>query len=272
MTSRRANDIQPIDLSSPIPYYHQLASILRDELDLGRWKVDELIPAEGELIEMFGVSRSVTRKALDILEGEGRVLRIKGKGTLVTKPKAAFGAVATAARWHRDRTSQVTVGRVLDAARVTAGSYLGRLLEVAPGASVWEIRLTEEADGTTHTLVEMYLKIKGTLTVGAPPEFEEGGPGIYEQLAAKYGVEVTESQLEIEIAHTSSAEAAVLGVEEGAALVQVSSLDFSRNGVMGFTRSLTSTVGFFFSIFVNHGTGDHESFVSMARDLSRSTE
>ena len=35
------------------------------------------------------MSRSVTRKALDLLEGEGRVLRVKGKGTLACSPPSS---------------------------------------------------------------------------------------------------------------------------------------------------------------------------------------
>ena len=98
--------MRPIDHHSPVPYYYQLADILREEIEAGRWGPDELIPAEGALTEMFGISRSVTRKALDLLEGEGRVLRIKGKGTIVTKPKFGYEAADAAGRWFSPRFEQ----------------------------------------------------------------------------------------------------------------------------------------------------------------------
>ena len=59
---------------------------------------------------MFGISRSVTRKALDLLEGEGRVLRIKGKGTIVTKAKFAYEAVDAAGSWFAQRSRPLRLG------------------------------------------------------------------------------------------------------------------------------------------------------------------
>ncbi len=99
MSGLISGGMRPIDHHSPVPFYYQLADILREAIDRGTWQVDELIPAEGMLTEMFGISRSVTRKALDLLEGEGRVLRIKGKGTLVVGPKFAYEAVDAAGSW-----------------------------------------------------------------------------------------------------------------------------------------------------------------------------
>ncbi len=41
--------MRPIDHHSPVPYYYQLADILREEIEAERWATDELIPAEGAL-------------------------------------------------------------------------------------------------------------------------------------------------------------------------------------------------------------------------------
>ena len=61
-------------------------------------------------------------------------------------------------------------------------------------------------------LSQMYLRIQGTLTVSAPPEFQTGGPDIIQQLAGKYGVEIIDSQLEIEVVPRTGIEAEHLGV------------------------------------------------------------
>ena len=42
-----SGDMRPIDHHSPVPYYYQLADILREAIDRGTWEVDELIPARG---------------------------------------------------------------------------------------------------------------------------------------------------------------------------------------------------------------------------------
>ena len=244
-----SGDMRPIDHHSPVPYYYQLADILRDAIDRGTWEVDELIPAEGTLTEMFGISRSVTRKALDLLEGEGRVLRVKGKGTLVVGPKFAYEAVDAAGSWFAQRAHPLRLGKIINAGRSAAGGNLGKLLGLSPRDQVWEIALTHELDEAPVALSQMYLRIQGTLTVGAPPEFEPGGPDIIQQLAAKYGVEIVNAQLEIEVAGASTTEAEYLGVEPATPVVQVSSLEFDNAGrVVGFTRTAFRTEHFFFAV------------------------
>jgi GntR family transcriptional regulator len=249
LSTANANQMRPIDHHSPVPYYYQLADILREEIEDGRWGVDQLIPAEGALTEMFGISRSVTRKALDLLEGEGRVLRIKGKGTVVTKPKFGYEAVDAAGRWFTSRSRAVRLGSIVAAGRVPAGGNLGKLLALSPRDDVWEITLTHTLDDGPVSMSQMYLRIQGTLTVSAPPEFQVGGPDILQQLATKYGVDITDSQLEIDVATASDFEARHLGVEPGTPLIQVSSLDSDAAGrVIGFTRTVVRTEHFFFAV------------------------
>lgn len=256
MNPATANPMRPIDHHSPIPYYYQLADILRDEIEAGRWSVDELIPAEGALTEMFGISRSVTRKALDLLEGEGRVLRIKGKGTMVTKPKFGYEAVDAAGRWFSSRSKAVRLSSIVGAGRVPAGGNLGKLLGLSPRDDVWEITLTHSLDDGPVSLSQMYLRIQGTLTVSAPPEFQVGGPDIIQQLATKYGVEITDSQLEISVASASDFEARHLAIKPGTPLIQVSSLDSGTGErVIGFTRTVVRTEHFFFAIAMQRKGG-----------------
>ena len=47
------------------------------------WPVGSNMKSENELIKLFGVSRITIRNVLNILENEGRVLRSRGKATLI---------------------------------------------------------------------------------------------------------------------------------------------------------------------------------------------
>ena len=48
-----------------------------------KWAVGSNMKSENELIEFFGVSRITIRNVLSILENEGRILRSRGKATLI---------------------------------------------------------------------------------------------------------------------------------------------------------------------------------------------
>jgi GntR family transcriptional regulator len=68
-----------------------LYSIVKDKIaDLiksGEYAVGEQLPTELALCEQFQVSRTTVRLALQQLELEGRIYRVQGKGTFVSKPK-----------------------------------------------------------------------------------------------------------------------------------------------------------------------------------------
>ncbi len=65
------------------PLHARVAAALRAEVDDHAAPPGTLLPSESALTERFGVSRSVVRQALAALEGEGRVRREKGRGTVV---------------------------------------------------------------------------------------------------------------------------------------------------------------------------------------------
>ena len=76
-----------LDKSVPIPLYYQLKQSLEAELDGGGYPPGSMIPTETELSKMFDVSRTTVRQALSDLTRDGRLYRVKSKGTFVAHPK-----------------------------------------------------------------------------------------------------------------------------------------------------------------------------------------
>ena len=76
-----------IDKSSLVPAYVQLKSIILEKIEIGFWKEGDLISSERDLSEEFSISRMTIRQALGELVQEGYLLKKKGKGTFVCKPK-----------------------------------------------------------------------------------------------------------------------------------------------------------------------------------------
>lgn len=61
----------------------EVADRLRTQLSLGKYKVDEQLPIEPELMNAFGVGRSTIREAIKILVNSGLLRVQQGLGTFV---------------------------------------------------------------------------------------------------------------------------------------------------------------------------------------------
>lgn len=248
--------IRQIDRSSPIPLYYQLQEILKEEIDGGRWKPGELLPSEAEMEEMFGVSRSVTRKALDVLEGDGQVYRVKGKGTVVAQPKFRYEGVGAAAEWGMREDAKPALSKMVAMQRVPAGGHVGRLLGLSPGEEVYELTFVESVDEVPASLTQMFLRRDATppLADDDPPVLSEGESEALAQLRDRYHLVITESQLSIEATRANSFEADLLGIAVDSPVFLLGSLEIgSEQKPVAFRRSVVRSDHFRFTVGVRHG-------------------
>lgn len=69
---------------SRVPLYLQVASVMRQRIDCGRWAEGEQISTLEALEEEFGVARVTIRQAIELLRAEGLVQARQGRGTFVS--------------------------------------------------------------------------------------------------------------------------------------------------------------------------------------------
>jgi len=83
--------METINKQSHTPYYAQLADILRGIIrDSLSGDETEFLPSENELVSTYQVSRATVRRALSLLEREGLIHKVKGKGTYISKHRARY--------------------------------------------------------------------------------------------------------------------------------------------------------------------------------------
>ena len=80
-----------IDPANIIPKYFQLANILRGKIQNGEYAPQDAIPSERQLEMQYNLSRPTIRQALILLERQGYLYRVHGKGTFVSPPKLQKG-------------------------------------------------------------------------------------------------------------------------------------------------------------------------------------
>jgi GntR family transcriptional regulator len=141
-------------LALPIPKYHRIYLVLREQLHEGRFA--DGLPGELALMQQFGVARVTVRRALEQLAGEGLVSREPGRGT---RPIERLDRRAAGVANHSTRTqltglleNLVSMGlrtsvKVLEVDTVSASDAVAGALGLAPGDRVQKavrVRSTRE--------------------------------------------------------------------------------------------------------------------------------
>ncbi len=134
--------------AEPLPLYHRVYLLLRQQLVDGAWPTSAPMPGEHELAASQGVSRITIRRALERLEAEGLVRRRRGSGTYALPPVA--GPQRSDLRELIDDLvamgSRTTV-RLLDEAYVAAPPSVAREMEVEVGTMLHRsVRVRSAAD------------------------------------------------------------------------------------------------------------------------------
>lgn len=254
--------VRSIDTRSVVPYYFQLQEILKEEIGHGRWKPGELIPSESQLASMFGVSRTVIRNALDILEEVGRVYRIKGKGTVVSPPRFGYETIAEAEMWDNVfYRATKTLWKTVDVRRVTAGRDVGRMLDLPPSSEVFELTYAHTVNGLPASVSHTFLRLDASESLrelSAQPDglpvLEEGGPEFLTQLAELHQVQVHRSEVTVEATTTDHLEGELLDLSQGGLAFLLRSVDFDPEDTpVDLTRTVVRHDQFFFPVVLRHG-------------------
>jgi GntR family transcriptional regulator len=120
-----------LDRDSDVPLYFQLAAILKLVLEGGTWEAGTRLASERQLEERFNVSRAVIRPALDLLVGDGAIVRVKGSGAFVAPPRREV-RVEGLVRLSLKRQGDLAIA-VLGARRRRPDPTVSRFLEIENG-------------------------------------------------------------------------------------------------------------------------------------------
>ena len=75
-----------IDHRAPRLLWQQVYDDVVGDIQSGELAVDDRLPSEYDLAELYGVSRDVIRRAKEELGADGWIIVLHGRGTYVTKP------------------------------------------------------------------------------------------------------------------------------------------------------------------------------------------
>jgi GntR family transcriptional regulator len=80
-----------IDRFNQEKLYIQLTRIFLEEINSGKWQMNQRIPSEEELCKKYGVSKITVRQAVNNLVSDGYLMKLQGKGTFVVSVLPVVG-------------------------------------------------------------------------------------------------------------------------------------------------------------------------------------
>lgn len=208
---------------------------LRREISAGELAPGERLGAEREIADRLEVSRSTIRAALADLERNGIVRRARGRagGIFVSDRKVERDLTSLAGLpAYLRRQGFQSDARVISTAMVEADDEIAGALSLDAGTLVLEVVRVRLADGEPISLE------RATFPADQFPHLLDRSlsGSLYELLQTQYGLEPGEAEERIEVVAAGAAEAKLLGVPRGAALVAIARTAWSADGV-AFERS-----------------------------------
>lgn len=148
-----------IDKTVPVPMYYQLKKIIQEEIVEGALSVDDMIPTEKEISEMFQLSRTTVRQAILELTQEGYLYRVKSKGTFVSRPKDTQSFIQRLESFdaHIKRLNQVPRTEILSCKVMPMPTNVATILRCEAGAKAIQLIRLRFADNEPVVITETYL-------------------------------------------------------------------------------------------------------------------
>lgn len=218
-----------IDRSSPIPYYHQLKELIRDEITSDRWPPGFRIPSEPQLCELLDISRTVVRQALGELVNERLLVRRKGLGTFVGEKKISGHLFQSLTGFYDDMLAQGLTPKteVLSQNVVAASQTVAEILQVAPKSPLLCLERLRSVNGEPIVLVTTYLPYD---LCGELEHNDFNNRSLYRALDEVCGLQLSHGHRMIEALRASASDAKHLGIKKGDPLLYLRSVTYLDSG------------------------------------------
>jgi GntR family transcriptional regulator len=219
----------------PAPLYLLLQRHIREAVRSGELRPRDVLPSERDMAERLGLSRVTVRKALRGLAESGLLVQKRGAGNFIADaPPRVEQALARLTSFSEDMQRR----------GLKAGSHW-LLREVSLPSPVEAMRLNLSPEDRVVRLRRLRLANDlpmaielATLAERDFPDPEDATQSLYEVLEAR-GLAPVRALQRISAVNLSSADAALLGVFEGAAALGMERVTFLPDGrPIEFTHSL----------------------------------
>lgn len=210
------------------PLYAQIKKLLIQRVLDGEWRPGELLPSEFKIAAEYEVSQGTVRKALDDMAGEKLVVRRQGKGTFVSARTSQH------VPFHFFRLLNDAGGQDLPKTLTMEGSLAEpnaaeqEALGIAKDVKVYRVERLRALDGKPAIVGRFSLRTD--MCPGIEKLFCDKVINIYVLLEQEYGILVVKAVEKLRAVAADQRDAALLGIDVGAPLLEIERIGLSMDG------------------------------------------
>ncbi len=219
-----------IDRYNGVSYYHQLSSILIEQIGNGTFQQGNRLPTENELSKRYGLNRHTVRRAMERLEDEGLIYKIRGKGVFVANTKIPYKV----SKKTQFTTLMLSAGltpdsELLNSYEIAAGNEIAEKLNIDPSDKVIALDILRYADEIPFCHSVSYLR--ADIFPGLPGLLN-GLYSIYNILKKHYNIDMQRVSSNFEVSLPGNSEMDILRISAKTPLLVVKSISKSQHGDM----------------------------------------
>jgi GntR family transcriptional regulator len=219
-----------IDRSSSVPLYVQLRDALQKQIEQGVWEPGDQLPGDQELCEVYGVSRTVVRQALQELSFRGNIVRHRGRGTFVAEPKISSTSLVHSLMGFQedmDERGLEVRSEVLDKVMLPADTKIAHYLDLEALAPIVKLERLRFVEGEPIVHVTSFLPYDLCPMIMNADLSEQS---LYAFLDEECGLRVSRGRRGIEAVAVNEREARLLQIEAGSPVIRMESVSYLLDG------------------------------------------
>ena len=209
-----------------MPLYSQVKEILIHDIKTGKYPVNEMIPSETELQEMFGVSRPTIRYAIDSLVSEGYVIKERPKGTRVLAPKIIenLNKITGFTQEMKERNIQYSIEKV-EIQKILANDEICSKLEIPLNSTVFLLHRVYYIENEPLASINDYLPLELDLSMDSNIYKDS----LYKYLEEKKNIIISQVHEDIQVGYADKSLAEELKMKNSDALLKRTRLSRDQN-------------------------------------------
>ena len=221
-----------INKNSRIPAYVQMMDSLIAQMEDGSLSEEEKLPSERELCDIYAVSRTTVRQAMQELERDGYVHIYKGRGTYVAARRLNQEMSGLYSFTESMKQLGKTIStQLINFEQIKCDERIARKMQCPVGTEIYRFTRVRYADKDPVLIVTTHLPCNRFPNFDA--EHLRTG-SLYTMLTDSYKVAFSKARETLQSVRVRPAEVALLQVEPGAPCMKIDRYTFEKDALVEY--------------------------------------